>query len=68
MLAIDPMVSSTPASISSDDLQHLKGAANIQTLACFFFCPNYPGAFGVFGFLMGKSNSWAHNFVNETAS
>jgi hypothetical protein len=33
MLAIDPMVSPTPASISSDDLQHLKGAANIQTLA-----------------------------------
>jgi hypothetical protein len=33
MLAFDPMVSSTPASISSDDLQHLKAAANIQTLA-----------------------------------
>jgi hypothetical protein len=32
ILAIDPMVWSTPASISSDDLQHLKGAANIQTL------------------------------------
>jgi hypothetical protein len=41
-IAIDPMVSSTPASISSDDLQHLKGAANIR--------PNYPGAFGVFQF------------------
>jgi hypothetical protein len=33
MLAVDPMVSSTRASISSDDLEQLKGAANIQTPA-----------------------------------
>jgi hypothetical protein len=46
MLAIDPMVSDAPASISSDDLQHLKGAANIQTLARFFGCPNYLVPFG----------------------
>jgi hypothetical protein len=70
MLAIDPMVSSTPASISSDDQHSNTGGIFVAVLIILVLleCLNFELEKWDRGACSEGNSSWAHNFGNETSS